>query len=318
MLVLSRRDCDRAIAAQNELLPTLGAVQEYIKPALGPSSGTRNLDEDRANPSSAFGRVGFGLLDGMWVVILEAVGDDGVLATHAAALSVRVPEPDRVVVCRTAISEARFREINDLLTSRLIVDGRFDERFHGLDRMNDGRVRVNLTVGAVQLAQSLTGEFGGDIAITLGHLLWPSQRLPDGLSPYYCRSNISRSRNTSLRWKVRSRVSVRQNTVGSISVKATNKSRSSVDTPRVISLVTRVGSRLPIATDSRNLVYLDEANEFPRGKSLSLSVEVFTDSCDPNLGYSLPAGKYHLFLVDVAARPEAQSVVGPIPLTITK
>jgi hypothetical protein len=96
---------------QEQLLSTLGAVQQYIKPELGPSQGTRALDQDQANPSSQFGSSGMGWLDGTTVVFLEAVGDAATLQGHADALTALVPRPDRVVVCQTALSEARLREI---------------------------------------------------------------------------------------------------------------------------------------------------------------------------------------------------------------
>ena len=48
------------VATQDVLLPTLGAVQTYAKPQLGPSPGTRAVAEDLANLSEKFGNTGMG------------------------------------------------------------------------------------------------------------------------------------------------------------------------------------------------------------------------------------------------------------------
>ena len=83
---------------QDALLPTLGAVQTYAKPQLGPSPGTRAIAEDLANLSDQFGNTGMG---GPWdrrMVYIEAIGTIQDRQRHADALTALVPRPDRVVV----------------------------------------------------------------------------------------------------------------------------------------------------------------------------------------------------------------------------
>ncbi len=235
--------------SQDELLPTLGAVQQYMKPELGPSPGTRLESQDRANPSSKFGSAGMVGLNGVWVVFLQAVGDDATLAAHAAALTALVPKPDRTIVCRVAISEARYRQIAETLASRYHAVGSRNELVYGFDRTSDGRVLVRLSPSAEEIAKALTSEFADDIAVTLGHLSWPSKTLPDGKVPYLCLPAPNNS-NGSLRVRLPARVSLKQGVVGKIWATAKNAAAVPDETPRFISIITRVGSRTPVAADA--------------------------------------------------------------------
>jgi hypothetical protein len=304
-----------AEGSQDEMLPTLGVVQEYMKPELGPSSGTRVVGQDRANLSSRFGSAGMAALDRKWVVFLQAVGDDAVLAAHAAALTKLVPKPDRTVVCRVALSEARFEELRRLIGLR--IAGSPAGLVYGIDRTADGRILVRLSPRGEALAQSLAAEFGNEIAINLGHLAWPSQTLRDGKIPYGCEP-VPQNANQSLKIRTPKRLSMQQGAATKFQVTAKNAAAVPEEMPRLVARVSKVGSRLPVSADARGFAFTLASVSIQPGKSMVLTAEVFTDSCDPKVGYSLPPGKYHVFLVDALGRPESRVVSGPIPLTITK
>lgn len=55
---LTKEQFDTLAATQDQLLATLGAVQTYAKPELGPSLGTRLATGDMADPSTQFGTIG--------------------------------------------------------------------------------------------------------------------------------------------------------------------------------------------------------------------------------------------------------------------
>jgi hypothetical protein len=164
------------LSQQNLLLPTLGAAQEYVKPQLGPSQGTRAVAQDQANLSTEFGSLGMGWFDGVTVVIVEAVGDQAKLESHADALTKKVPRPDRLIVCPTAVSEARRAEITDDLNRRFLLAHVVEARFYGLSKAIDGKVLVRLRSDATPLAERLYGQYGDDISITLGLVYGPRKR----------------------------------------------------------------------------------------------------------------------------------------------
>jgi hypothetical protein len=303
------------VGNQDELLPTLGAVQQYMKPELGPSSGTRIQSVDQANPSSQFGSAGMAGLDGEWVVFVQAAGDDDTLAAHAAALRDLVPQPGRTVVCRVAVSEARARDLVDSISKRFASPS-VAAQLYGVSQTSDGRVLVRLAPAAELLASSLKAEFGNEIAITVGHLVWPSKTWPDGRVNNFCQA-VPQNSNRSVRVRTPKRVSMKQGTSEKLEVTANNVGASSVEMPRLVAVITQVDSRLPVATDARAIGYAAISVPIEPGQTLTLDVEMFTDSCDPSLGYSLPPGNYQMYLLDAIGRPDSQAVAGPIRLTIT-
>ena len=136
---LTRDQFNTMAATQDQLLATLGAVQTYTKPQLGPSQGTRAIAQDLANPSTEFGTIGMG---GPWnqrVVYIEVTGTSQIRQRHADALNKVVPRPDRVVVCPTALGEARRAEITNALYARFRTGAVTDPRFYGTEGFHTDR-----------------------------------------------------------------------------------------------------------------------------------------------------------------------------------
>jgi hypothetical protein len=301
---------------QEQLLSTLGAVQQYIKPELGPSQGTRALDQDQANPSSQFGSSGMGWLDGTTVVFLEAVGDAATLQGHADALTALVPRPDRVVVCQTALSEARLREIVD--TMWLTYGNGTEPRFYGATKAPDGRALIQLRADGEDLARTLQTKFDNDAIFTLGHLLWPSKQFVDGFRPRKC-GEVPQNTGGKFSVYLRKPIRLKSGTATLFAGTVKNNGKVSVEFPRYEAYITKRGSRTIVASHAQDIAYTLESRAIARGQTTPTSVMVATDSCDPSVGYALPPGTYDVYFVDAFGTDAGgRSVSGPLTVRVTK
>ncbi len=306
-------------AEQTLILPTLGAAQEYVKPELGPSSGTRLATEDQANPSDRFGAIGVAWLYGETVVFVPAVGDRSVLDAHAAALTKRVPRPDRLVVCPTVFSEGRSRQIAAEISAKYGASFGPASPLYGIDGYVGGRLIVRLRSDAADVAAEIRATYGPDVAIRRGHLLWPEGTFPATGKPYACLP-FGKNAGPKIRWQLPKQVVIKAGGSTTFAFKTTNVERVTVELPKFRAVLVRPGTNQVVASDAREWLEAGgEPREVPPGGTVKLVGETFTDSCDPTLGYSVPAGRYEVRLVATSSyigRASLDSISPAIPVRV--
>jgi hypothetical protein len=289
-------------ATQDLLLPSLGAVQTYAKPELGPSNGTRLLEADLANPSPKFGVIGMG---GSWdfrIVFVEAVGTPTELQQHADALTKLVPRPDRVVVCSTAVSESRRNEISN----KLYTAQPQNPYFYGIHSFTPtgGKVGIHLRSDGEAFARELQQTYGSDVVITLGNFSWPDPKNPGPGDQLSTRCGVvpTSASDRKIRWTLPSQI-LRTTPGGAFEVSAQIRSASKTQvevTPFRIA-VTKTGTKRIIAIRAAQLKY-NAIRRFAKPDSGLSQFTGGTDSCDSSTGWALPPGQYDVYITSAPGR----------------
>jgi hypothetical protein len=279
-------------ATQDELLASLGAVQQYMKPELGPSQGTRLVGQDLANPSSVFGTAGMG---GPWdkrVVFVEATGTAADLQRHADALTLLVPRPDRVVVCPTALSEGVRRSIAEEL--RVTYSGK-DPHFYWAPTLPSGKVGIQLRSDGETLAKELAKKYGESVEIWLGHFRWPDRNVGALSSKETCVGAVPTTL-PKLNWKLPKTIRVRsgESFVLPYQLRSPNVA---VQVPHFRVVITDLAGSRVVASSARELAYTMGIDFLKAKLWRKFQVGGGTDSCDAALGWKLPPGSYLAFIV---------------------
>ncbi len=309
------------VATQDVLLPTLGAVQTYAKPQLGPSPGTRAVAEDLANLSDQFGNTGMG---GPWdrrMVYIEAIGTNQDRQRHADALTALVPRPDRVVVCPTVLSEARRAKLSKAISDRFRPGVAGDPRFYGTDAFTPtyGRVAVHLRSDATALAAELQSQYGNDIMLTLGNFSWPDPNDP-GPGPRLAARCGDVPLNTAARvdWSLPKAITIRSGETFDVAFKARNPTKQWMPFNSLRAVVTPLSSRHVIAVGAQQVAYALSIEFLLPRKWTPLHSYGGTDSCNATTGWALPPGHYRVYLTSVFPDSGSGLVTSPaIPLTVT-
>jgi hypothetical protein len=310
------------VALQDQLMATLATVQTYAKPQLGPSNGTRAIEEDLANLSKEFGRIGIG---GPWnspTVFIEVVGSSSDHQRHADALTTAMrntsSRPDRTVVCPIITSEARRSSIANALRSRFAGTDPAAQQFYGTSITSEGRVGVQLRSDATALATELSRSYGDDIAISLGNFSWPDPGAPGPSADLAMRcsdvpTNQPAANARDVRWTGLKALSVPSGKSFNVTVKVTNMTKKALEFDHLRAVVTRAGNQQVVAT-ARTLRYTANIVMLTPGVT-TVTVAAGTDSCDASTGWALPPGKYSLYLT--SARSSSKVFTSPpIPLTV--
>jgi hypothetical protein len=316
--VMSADQFNEMAATQDQLLASLGAVQTYIKPELGPSQGTRLAGVDSANPSSVFGTVGMG---GPWdrrMVFVEATGTPADLQRHADALTLLVPRPDRVVVCPTALSEgARGSIAEELRVTYSGVSGGRNPSYYWASPLPNGKVGVYLRSDGAALANELTKKYGSSIEIWLGHLSWPdpSARQPTAIET--CKPAVPTTLR-ELTWKLPKTISVRSGESFVISYQL-RSSKVAVQVPHFRVVVTDLTGKQVVASSARDLAYTANIDSLQPKVWRTSKAAGGTDVCVPSsTSWKLSPGNYLAFIVP--ATTSASPVdwgAQPVGLTVT-
>ena len=333
---LTQKQFEAMASMQGQLLPSLGAVQQYVKPELGPSQGTRLAGVDLANPSSVFGTIGMG---GPWdrqLVFVEVTGSPSDLQRHADALTQLVPRPDRVVVCPTALSEGTRRSISDEL--RTTYSGK-DPRFYWAPTLPSGKVGVQLRSDGEALAAKLTEKYGNAIEIWLGHFRWPDRNARSApasrlcLNPQHSQATQptlsnqttqkTQSKNSTLAttlpkldWKLPTAMSVRSGESFVVPYELRSP-KFKVQKPHFRVVITDLGGSNVVASSARQTNYTMSIDYLQPKTWRKAQVPGGTDSCDPTVGWKLPPGSYLAFIVPATSSPSPVDwTSSPIRLTV--
>jgi hypothetical protein len=311
----SRSQFETMAATQTLLLPTLAAVQTYAKPQLGPSTGTRPAAQDFANPSDRYGSIGIG---GPWdhqVVFLPATGTTADRQQDADALTKLVPRPDRVVVCPTALSEARGQQItNELMTRFPCCPDASVLRFYGIESFTPtgGRIPVHLRSDSVALAADLQRTYGSEIMLSVGNFSWPDPNSPGPGSDLAKRcGTVAQTQSPSLRWKGPSLVTVRSGAAINIVLTVRNQSKTTLLLGPMKAVVVAEKTRRVVAIQSQQVAYAAVAIPVPPKAAQPVRVTVGTDACDAAAGWALPPGTYQVIVVNALAADGAGTVRSP-------
>jgi hypothetical protein len=304
-------------ASHGELMSSLGAVQEYMKPELGPSQGTRLAGVDLANPSSVFGNVGIG---GPWnqqTVYVEATGSPADLQRHADALTLLVPRPDRVVVCPTALSEGARRTIADEL--RITYSGK-DPHFYSAPILPSGKVGVQLRSDGEALAAQLSQKYGESVEIWLGHFRWPDRNVgaasaASALVKQTCSAPVPTT-FAKPNWKLPKTISVRSGESFVVAYQLRSP-KVRVEVPHFRVIITDLSGKTVVAASSRQSKYTLSIDSLQPNVWRDREVSGGTDSCDPAAGWKLPPGTYLAVIVAATtSRSPVDWTSPPVRLTV--
>ena len=237
----------------------------------------------RRHPES-FGEV---RLDGDRVVA-TFVGD---LAAHAAALSTLVDRPAAVIVCPATLSAVEGQTVaNEILAES-------NSAMLSIGIGADGRVDVQVRADHRDTADSLLRRHGPKVRVTLGQLPYPDinsapqQRCPD--------LPTAAAVNDALHWTVEPDV-LRVNSGGDLTIRVswTNTGSKPVTYESgdpITGLVTRVGSTHVVAVYAGAIAGVGHGGTLEPGATDAVSAFVSTGSCDPTIGWALPAGTYDVY-----------------------
>ncbi len=305
---------DQLVAEQAQLLPTLGAVQTYAKPQLGVSQGTRLIGEDLANPSSSFGRIGMAGPADRQVVFLEATGSPTDLQRHADALTKLVPRPDRLVICPTILSESRRHQIVNTLMARF-YGGQRDPRFYEAQLGSaSSPVEVNLRSDGAGLATQLRTEFGGDIAIRVGHFKWPD-RTPAKTGN---RCGTVGAPTKGLSWSLPKKITVRAGEPLIVKGSVRNTTARAIEYSGFkVVVVDKNHPNSVVAESAQNVAWTLSLNFFSPNALTRVSAWGATDPCTNSGSWTLTPGNYYAVLVSPFPGKEGRTMTSPpFPLVV--
>ena len=294
-------------------------MQTYTKPQLGPSQGTRPAAQDLANPSTEFGTIGMG---GPWnrrLVYIEVTGTAQDRRRHADALTKVVPRPDRVVVCPTALGEARRAEITNALYARFRTGAGIDPRFYGTQGFTptNGRVAVQLRSDATALAAELQATYGNDIVVTVGNFSWPDPNNP-GPGPDLAGrcGNVPANQRPRVEWALPKEITVRSGESFNVPIKVRNPTKNLLPFTHLKVVVTVRGSRRIVANFAAQIAYTANQEYLLPGKWTTFKPAGGTDSCDPSAAWALPPGRYQIYLTTPFPEPLGRITSPAVALTV--
>jgi hypothetical protein len=309
---LTNEQFNAMAASHAELMSSLGAVQQYMKPELGPSQGTRLAGVDLANPSSVFGNVGIGGAWNQQMVYVEATGSQAELQRHADALTLLVPRPDRVVVCPTALSEGARRTIADEL--RITYSGK-DPHFYWAPILPSGKVGVQLRSDGEALAAQLSQKYGESIEIWLGHFRWPDRNAGDMLAKQTCSAPLPTT-FAKPNWKLPKTIRVRSGESFVVPYQFRSP-KERVEVPHFRVVITDLSGKKVVAASSRQSGYTMSIDSLQANVWRDSKVSGATDSCDSAVGWKLPPGSYlALIVAATTSRSPVDWTSPPVRLTV--
>lgn len=289
----SVHDGERMIAESSRLEPMLGQLVAY---------GAQHPDQ--------FGT--YGLLwhvDGTADAFISFTTD---LDAHRRALEAIVERPKDLVVCQVPVNGATGQAIQNTLSKEL------GGRFLSIGSSGMGPVDVVLAADEEQLAGQLVARYGGAIAVRVGALAYPIDTATAA-----CAEPPAPSSMPGLRVEVAppaGPVTAAGVQPAQLTVVLTNEGDTPVDLPvggtavgTILDADGNVVSAAPLDSVSLALAHVD----LDPGESAELPLAVSTASCDPSLGYTLPAGDYRLVATVGLSGADSTSLTSlPIPITV--
>lgn len=259
----------------------LGVINEYIA-AHASEGGTPWLDNVNDPPQLV-------------------VGFTSNVEAHRAALDKVVADPDRLLVCRVAHSQAD-------------VSAAADEIQNSITSQSDGYISVGSGVDAVavrlrsdrqDVADDLVARYGDLVSITLGNFPYPpSSDASSSNAGDWCATDLTgpTDMNGLHATLTLDSASVRSGQDVNGTVTVTNTADIAVGFESgspLIGWVVRPGTTTVVASYNGEIAGVGLGPTLQPGESTDIPVYIGTSSCDPDLGYTLPPGQYEVLSVVV-------------------
>ncbi len=226
-----------------------------------------------------------------------------------------------MVVCPTALSEARRATLTKAISDRFPFNGDRNPRFYGTESFTPtyGRVAVHLRSDAIALAAELQSQYGNDIMLTLGNFSWPDANDP-GPGPRLASRCGDVSLNTAARvdWLLPKAITVRSGETFDVAFKARNPTKQWMQFNSMRAVVTTLSSRHVVAIGAQQIAYALSVEFLLPRKWTQRHAYGGSDSCDVTTGWALPPGHYRVYLTSVFPDSGSGLITSPaIPLTVT-
>ena len=216
-------------------------------------------------------------------VFVSFTGD---VAHHRDALVGLVEYPDELIVCQAAANEADRNMIQATLLAEL--DGRFTSLGAG---GKNGAVTMGLNPTEETLAAELVERYGAAVDVSVGALAYP---LDD--AEVVCGPTLEPSLIDGLDVSVLNAGSPVEMTPGgtvAVTVRLTNTNEQTIhfDSGQPSTAITDAEGA-PLTSDTRDVLLVGIGITLDPGARQDFDVEVLLASCDPSLGYVVPAGDH--------------------------
>lgn len=287
---VSANESTAMVAEASRLEPTLGVVLQY----------------GQEHPAM-FGGYGLHWWSSADASVFASFTQD--IDEHRAALAELVPFPDELIVCQAAASESERLALD--ATLRRELDGRFTSLASG---STGGALSVTLNATEEALAGELVERYGAAVELTVGALKYPL----DDASPV-CGPTQSPSLVDSLAVSLVQPQDPAEVTAAGI-ITATLRLTNTGDEP--LSFLSGLPTTTitdadgaPLSNDLRAVPLAAVSVELEPGAHQDFEVEISVASCNPAVGYTVPAGEH--FVVATIWNGDLGSDMHSDPLPIT-
>lgn len=242
-------------------------------------------------------------------VFVSFTGD---VAEHRDALIGLVEYPDELIVCQAPASEADRDMIQATLLAEL--DGRFTSLGSG---GKSGAVTVGLNPTEETLAAELVERYGAAVDVSVGALAYP---LDD--AEVVCGPTLEPSLIDGLKVSVLNAASPAATTpagTAAITVRLTNTGDQTIHfgSGQPSTAITDAKGA-PLTSDMRSVASVGIGITLDPGAHQDFDVEVALSSCDPSLGYLVPAGDHFVVVSFYNAELQSNMNSEPLPITIAE
>ena len=232
------------------------------------------------------------------------------VAEHRAALTGLVEYPDELIVCQAPASEADRNMIQATLLAEL--DGRFTSLGSGA---TSGAVTVGLNPTEETLAAELVERYGAAVDVSVGALAYP---LDD--AEVVCGPTLEPSLIDGLKVSVLNAASPAATTPAgtvAITVRLTNTGDQTIHfSSGHPSTAITDAEGAPLTSDMRSVASVGIGITLDPGAHQDFDVDVALSSCDPSLGYLVPAGDHFVVVSFYNAELQSNMNSEPLPITI--
>jgi len=245
------------------------------------------------------------------------VGFTARIEEHCAALRAILEYPDEFEIIKQPATEAQLEQIQDELFAR------YRDQMRSIGR-GAGVLHLAFRADGEAAAAEVRAEYGDLVEITVGRLPYPDPfagggscgGLPEPLvldSPFSVTATLDRA-------TVRSG----HDFGGSVTVTNVSTASALLDTGQpATAILFQAGSNRPVGLYEGGVAGTGFGGNLGPGESLSFDLLGGTASCDPALGYALPAGSYEVRVPidqykmhDNAPTEVSYLLSEPVPLTI--
>jgi len=255
----------------------------------------RNLGAIYAYSNGRADEVGMAWLDNANDPPQVVIGFTAHVADHRRALADQLNDQRRVLVCQIRHSQVELITVNAEIEHALMAAE--SGVYLGLARSPDV-VDVDFRADQTTLAAELVEDYGDTVAIRVGNFPYP---MPPDLDPAACHGTeiVGPTDMNGLRATlVLDAGSVRagQDINGTVTVTNSGNETVSIEFGGTIvgfAVLEGTGTIVGGYVGATNLA-LALRSTLPPGESAEIPVVIGTASCDPALGYALPAGGYEL------------------------